>query len=60
LKLHRAHRFSLRKKINEPKNISEYNIRLSQGYYRIWDCGNIKYKLNNDSLRGDYSVCLNH
>jgi len=40
----RIHRFSLRKKKEEPKNITEWQIRQSQGWNRIWDCGNLKYE----------------
>lgn len=39
----RIHRFNLRKKGNEPKNIPEYLLRLEQGYYRIWDSGHLKF-----------------
>jgi hypothetical protein len=41
--IHRIHRFSLRKKPNEPKEITEWEIRQEQGYNRIWDCGNMKF-----------------
>ncbi len=41
----RIHRFNLRKKPDEPKNISERILRLEEGYNRIWDCGNLKYIL---------------
>jgi hypothetical protein len=39
----RIHRFNLRKKSNEPDNISETDLRRAQGWLRIWDCGNNKY-----------------
>ncbi len=39
----RIHRFNLRKKINESKDIPEWILRQNEGYYRIWDCGNLKY-----------------
>jgi len=39
----RFNRFSLRKKADEPKDISEWELRKAQGYTRIWDCGNLKY-----------------
>jgi len=39
----RIHRFALRKTKEDPKNIIEWEIRKSQGYNRIWDCGNLKY-----------------
>jgi len=41
----RIHRFNLRKRPDEPKEISEWQLRQQQGYYRIWDCGNLKYIL---------------
>ena len=31
-------------KLGFDKNMSEYDIMTSRGYYRIWDCGNIKYE----------------
>jgi len=43
--LNRIHRFNLRKKPNEPKDIPEYIIRSKEGYYRIWDCGHLKFKI---------------
>lgn len=42
----RVHRFNLRKKSSEPKDIPEYILRLAEGYERVWDCGNLKYVLN--------------
>jgi len=45
--LKRLHRFSLRKKLNEPKDIPEWILRQKDGYFRVWDCGNIKFILNN-------------
>lgn len=41
----RIHRFKLRKRFNEPKDISESILRLSEGYIKIFDCGNIKYTM---------------
>ena len=41
----RIHRFSLRKKKDEPKDRTEWQIRQSQGWDRIWDCGNLKYEV---------------
>ncbi len=43
----RIHRFALRKKPNEPKNVSEKTLRLLEGYNIIWDCGSLKYSLKN-------------
>ena len=47
--LQRIHRFNLRKRPDEPKDIYEWILRQSEGYYRIWDCGNYKYKLSSQS-----------
>lgn len=44
----RFHRFGLRKRKDEPKNIPEHILRLSEGYIRIFDCGNIKYVKENN------------
>jgi len=41
--LGRIHRFSLRKRPEEPKNIPEWALRIKEGYNRIWDCGNLKF-----------------
>ncbi len=46
--LKRLHRFTLRKTKEEQKfNLTEVELRFQQGYYRIWDCGNLKFVLNN-------------
>lgn len=45
--LNRIHRFNLRKKENEPKNITEWDLRSKEGYKKIWDCGNFKFKMIN-------------
>jgi hypothetical protein len=42
--LKRHHRFSMRKNKNDIQEISEWENRQLQGWNRIWDCGNIKYK----------------
>ena len=47
----RIHRFNLRKKENEPRDISERILRLKEGYSIIWDCGNLKFTLENDSYQ---------
>ena len=39
--LERKHRYSLRKQADEVGNL--YEIRKSQGYDRVWDCGSAKY-----------------
>ncbi len=46
----RIHRFNLRKTSDEPKDITEWLLRKEQGYDRIWDCGNLKFILNNNNL----------
>jgi len=55
----RIHRFNLKKRPDEPKDIPEYILRLKEGYTRIWDCGNLKFALeNNVNEKGDQSICL--
>lgn len=44
----RIHRFYLRKRHDEPKDEPEWMIRRKEGYIRIWDCGNLKYIMNNE------------
>jgi len=39
----RIHRFNLRKRPDEPKDISELILRLQEGYSKVWDCGNLKF-----------------
>lgn len=46
--IERRHRFALRKKSSEPKDITEWELRRNQGWNRIWDCGNLKYVMNNN------------
>lgn len=41
----RIHRFILRKRIDEPRHISEFQLRKEEGYIWIYDCGTIKYIL---------------
>jgi hypothetical protein len=45
----RYHRFNFRKDVlvkeGYDKNLSEYEIMISRNYFRIFDCGNIKYEL---------------
>jgi len=45
--LKRIHRFNLRKQKDEPNDISESELRQEQGYKRIYDCGHLKFKLEN-------------
>jgi hypothetical protein len=44
---YRIHRYKLKKNINDPKNITEWELRKSQGWNRIWDCGHKKYIWEN-------------
>jgi len=46
----RIHRFNLRKRPDEPKDISESILRLQEGYSKVWDCGNLKFILKNKTL----------
>lgn len=39
----RKHRYALRKHSGEDSSKTEFEIRDSQGWNRIWDCGNAKY-----------------
>jgi hypothetical protein len=43
----RLHRFNLRKRKDEPKDITENILRANEGYFKIYDCGNIKFILEN-------------
>ena len=43
--LKRLHRFTLRKTKDDPKDIPEKMLRVSQGYNIIYDCGNLKYSI---------------
>jgi hypothetical protein len=45
--IERVHRFSLRKRPDEPKDIPEWVLRKQEGYDRIYDCGNLKFILKN-------------
>jgi len=51
--LKRIHRFNLRKKLNEPKDIPEWLLRSKDGYIKVWDCGHLKFTLN----KGDIDEC---
>jgi hypothetical protein len=46
----RIHRFNLRKRPDEPKDIPEWELRHRQGYYRIWDCGHLKFEMINEKI----------
>jgi len=41
----RIHRFNLRKRNNESKQIPEYILRIKEGYRIIWDCGNLLFSM---------------
>jgi len=43
----RIHRFNLRKRPDEPKDIPEWVLRQGEGYHRIWDCGHYKFIMIN-------------
>lgn len=45
----RIHRYKLRKQKDEPSDIPESELRKSQGYHKIWDCGHNKYVWQNKS-----------
>jgi hypothetical protein len=40
----RVHRFNLRKSITDNQDLTEAELRESEGYSRIWDCGSSKWK----------------
>jgi hypothetical protein len=44
----RIHRFSLRKNKEENSELTEFQLRESQGYNWIWDCGNYKFSMINN------------
>jgi len=44
--MERIHRFNLRKRSDEPKDIPEWLLRLEEGYHRIWDAGHLKFTKN--------------
>jgi hypothetical protein len=48
--MQRIHRFNLRKKENDPKDIPEWVLRSKEGYNKIWDCGNLKFHIENINL----------
>jgi len=43
----RIHRSSGRKRPNEPKDITEAKLRAQEGRIRLWDCGHLKFVINN-------------
>jgi len=44
--IERLHRFALRKRSTDPKDIPEWLLRLKEGYVRLWDCGSLKFVLS--------------
>ena len=48
--IERIHRFNLRKRPDEPKDIPERVLRAEEGYLRIWDYGHLKFKM----LKGNH------
>jgi len=48
----RIHRYNLRKRPDEPKDISESKLRCALGYIIIWDCGSLKFVLKNSTKIG--------
>lgn len=47
--INRIHRFNLRKKYDDPKDVTEWELRKAEGWNRIWDCGNLKYIVKNNN-----------
>lgn len=47
----RIHRFNLRKRPDDPKDIPEWILRQNEGYYRIWDCGLLKFSMTNPNFK---------
>ncbi len=41
----RIHRFNMRKRKNEPKELTELIMRRNEGFFKIYDCGNLKFKM---------------
>jgi hypothetical protein len=41
----RIHRFNLRKQSYEPKDVTEWELRSKEGYSKVWDCGNLKFRI---------------
>jgi hypothetical protein len=52
----RKHRWNYRKDIlkntlqNYDPNLTEYQNMENHGYYRIWDCGTLKFSIKNNML----------
>jgi GNAT superfamily N-acetyltransferase len=47
----RKHRFALRKRSDEPKDVTEIELRMLEGYVRVFDSGNVKFGMANN---GEY------
>ena len=52
----RIHRFNLRKRPDEPKDKTERELRLAEGYVIIHDCGSLKYKMTNPDYQETISL----
>jgi len=44
----RIHRFALRKKKDDPKDVPEWILRLNEGYKIIYDCGSYKFLMKSN------------
>ena len=47
--IQRFHRYNMRKRKDEPKDIPERVLREQEGYLRIWDCGILKFSMHNQN-----------
>lgn len=45
--LERISRFKMRKRPDEPKDTPEYILRAKDGYFRVYGCGHLKFRLRN-------------
>jgi len=41
----KMHRFALRKRPDEPKDVTEMTLRRQEGFIKFWDCGNYKFEM---------------
>ncbi|MCK9556162.1 hypothetical protein M0R36_10165 [bacterium] len=49
--MNRYHRFKYRKRKDEPLDIPEWILRAQEGLYRLWDCGNLKFRLKLGEIK---------
>jgi len=47
----RIHRFNFRKRPDEPKDVTEWILRQQEGLDRIWDSGNLKFRMINNEIK---------